>query len=113
MIRWLSLVRVLTVTVSDPVKLGEGMHAYISYKINTKTDDPAFDYNSPSTEMPRKCTISKSTLMMRDLASAAHALAYLQHCPAAPDGTLLTPHPLSIPMAAPGFSVVRRYSDFV
>ena len=55
---------VLTVTVSDPVKLGEGMHAYISYKINTKTDDPAFDYNSPSTEMPRKCTISKSTLMM-------------------------------------------------
>ena len=39
---------VLQITVSDPVKLGEGMHAYISYKINTKTDDPAYDYNSPS-----------------------------------------------------------------
>ena len=51
---------VLQITVSDPVKLGEGMHAYISYKINTKTDDPAFDYNSPSTEMPRKCTIDPS-----------------------------------------------------
>ena len=38
----------LQITVSDPVKLGEGMHAYISYKINTKTDDPAYDYNSPS-----------------------------------------------------------------
>eukprot|EP00949_MAST-11_sp_MAST-11-sp1_P002936 g2936.t1 len=29
---------ILLITVSDPVKMGDGMNAYITYKINTKTD---------------------------------------------------------------------------
>jgi len=35
--------KILSITVSDPVKQGDGLKAFISYKINTKTDLPEFD----------------------------------------------------------------------
>mmetsp|Transcript_6314 Transcript_6314/g.7959 ORF Transcript_6314/g.7959 Transcript_6314/m.7959 type:complete len:433 (+) Transcript_6314:299-1597(+) len=33
----------LEITVSDPMKQGEGMNAYVSYKVNTKTDLPEYE----------------------------------------------------------------------
>ena len=35
--------KILSIAVSDPVKQGDGLKAFISYKINTKTDLPEFD----------------------------------------------------------------------
>lgn len=35
--------QILQITVSDPVKQGDGIKAFISYKVNTKTDLPEFD----------------------------------------------------------------------
>ena len=37
---------ILQVTVTDPVKQGEGVKAFISYKVNTKTDLPEYDMSS-------------------------------------------------------------------
>ena len=38
----------INIMVSDPVKQGEGMHAYVSYKVTTKTSLPSF---APATEL--------------------------------------------------------------
>ena len=38
----------LEITVSDPVKQGESINQYVSYKVNTKTDLPDFDHSHSS-----------------------------------------------------------------